>query len=139
MRKKVSAGNKIRQKTWKRVGLSDFVVSLRGIRSQKPRRGSVGGCGHIFIERRLLDALFLALRNFATFRYCQEQSNGRCLRDMCIHMPSRGVSTREGKICFVGCTYRRGLLRCSFRQYRAMRRPLSAGRVTGTDSRAFFV
>ena len=28
--------------------------------------------------RRLLDALFLTDRNFATFRYCHELSNGRC-------------------------------------------------------------
>lgn len=34
-------------------------------------------------------------------------------------------------------TYRRGLLRCSFRLDWAMRRPCRAGRVTGTDSRAF--
>ena len=34
-------------------------------------------------------------------------------------------------------TYRRGLLRCSFRLLRAVRRPQTAGRVTGTDSRAF--
>jgi len=36
-------------------------------------------------------------------------------------------------------TYRRGLLRCSFRLLRAARRPQTAGRVTGTDSRAFFI
>jgi len=36
-------------------------------------------------------------------------------------------------------TYRRGLLRCSFRLDWAMRRPCRAGRVTGTDSRAFFI
>ena len=32
-----------------------------------------------------------------------------------------------------------GLLRCSFRLDWAMRRPCRAGRVTGTDSRAFFI
>ena len=40
------------------------------------------------------------------------------------------------KCCY---TYRRGLLRCSFRLDWAMRRPCRAGRVTGTDSRAFFI
>ena len=34
-------------------------------------------------------------------------------------------------------TYRRGLLRCSFRLDWAMRRPCGEGLVTGTDSRAF--
>ena len=39
---------------------------------------------------------------------------------------------------YVDCyTYQRGLLRCSFRLLRAVRRPQTAGRVTGTDSRAF--
>ena len=40
------------------------------------------------------------------------------------------------KVCWI-YTYRRGLLRCSFRLLRAVRRPQTAGRVTGTDSRAF--
>ncbi len=34
-------------------------------------------------------------------------------------------------------TYRRGLLRCSFRRHRAMRRLSDVGRVIGTDSHAF--
>lgn len=34
-------------------------------------------------------------------------------------------------------TYLRGLLRCSFLARWAMREPQTAGRVTGTDSRAF--
>ncbi len=34
--------------------------------------------GMPYMERRLLNALFLTLRNFATFRYCLEHSNSRC-------------------------------------------------------------
>ena len=40
------------------------------------------------------------------------------------------------KCCY---TYRRGLLRCSFRQQWAVQSLRSVGRVTGTDSRAFFI
>lgn len=36
-------------------------------------------------------------------------------------------------------TYRRGLLRCSFRQQWAVQSLRSVGRVTGTDSRASFL
>ena len=71
-----------------------------------PRRSLIKTVGwDFYILKRLLDVLFLLLRNFATFRYCQDQSNGRCLW-VC---------------CFVAlvfyrcdCAYRRGLLRCSF-------------------------
>ncbi|MDE6800864.1 MAG: hypothetical protein K2P62_11655, partial [Phocaeicola sp.] len=42
---------------------------------------------------------------------------------------------RKGIKCHY--TYRRGLLRCSFRQQWAVQSLRSVGRVTGTDSRAF--
>lgn len=62
-----------------------------------------------------------------------KQSNSRCLRDMYISF--NALSERVLNLY----AYRRGLLRCSFRRWWAMRRPQTAGRVTGTDSRAFLL
>ena len=82
----------------------------------------------LYKERRLLDVLSLA-----TFKTSQllitvkEQSNGRCPWDMFIFL-MHFLSTQ--KVYLASYTYRRGLLRCSF--YLKV-----AGRVTGTDSRAF--
>ena len=45
------------------IGLSDFIVPLHGIRSQKPRRGSVGGCRHIFFIESVYLRWFLIYRN----------------------------------------------------------------------------
>lgn len=39
------------------------------------------------IEKRLLDALNLTLRNFANSKSCQRLCNGRCSRDVFIHIP----------------------------------------------------
>ena len=37
---------------------------------------------HIYLERRLLDVLFLTIQNFAHFDSRSEQGSNRCLRDM---------------------------------------------------------
>lgn len=76
---------------------------------------------HIWI-RRLLNALFLTLRNLANFNLCQEWSNSRC-----------------SWICHIWCrifnctmylyTYRRGLLRCSFNRDGQCESLRSVGRV----------
>ena len=89
----------------------------------------------LYKERRLLDVLSLA-----TFKTSQllitvkEQSNGRCPWDMFIFL-MHFLSTQ--KVYLASYTYRRGLLRCSFRQQWAVQSLRSVGRVTGTDSRAF--
>ena len=86
---------------------------------------------HIMI-RRLLDALFLTPENFATF---QDGVERKAMVDIhmcvipCWHITFSVMCSR--------LTYRRGLLRCSFRRHRAMRRLSDVGRVIGTDSHAF--
>ena len=70
-----------------------------------------GGWGTTYLlERRLLDALILTNRNFATFKSCHRQSNGRCSRGVYITPLVLPVFSREVLVY----TYRRGLLRCSF-------------------------
>lgn len=57
------------------------------------------------------------------------QSYGRCLVD--VYSSTCDVRHLAGGVhLWVYCTYRRGLLRCSFWRQWAMRRPLSIGRVT---------
>ena len=77
---------------------------------------SFGGDGWMgttyLLERRLLDALILTNRNFATFKSCHRQSNGRCSRGVYITPLVLPVSSWEVLVY----TYRRGLLRCSFWQ-----------------------
>ena len=89
----------------------------------------------LYKERRLLDVLSLA-----TFKTSQllitvkEQSNGRCPWDMFIFL-MHFLSTQ--KVYLASYTYRRGLLRCSFYSDGLCEGLKVAGRVTGTDSRAF--
>ena len=89
----------------------------------------------LYKERRLLDVLSLA-----TFKTSQllitvkEQSNGRCPWDMFIFL-MHFLSTQ--KVYLASYTYRRGLLRCSFYSDGQCEGLKVAGRVTGTDSRAF--
>ena len=91
----------------------------------------------LYKERRLLDVLSLA-----TFKTSQllitvkEQSNGRCPWDMFIFL-MHFLSTQ--KVYLASYTYRRGLLRCSFYSDGQCEGLKVAGRVTGTDSRAFFI
>ena len=47
----------------------------------------MGGKRVTTYKRRLLNALFLALRNFANFKCCHEQCSGRCPRDVFIRIP----------------------------------------------------
>lgn len=75
-----------------------------------------------FIERRLLDALFLTLRNFATSFIGQRQGSGACSW-VCVHSCVR-------------ITYRRGLCIARFDRW-AMRRPRSVEQVTCTDTHVF--
>lgn len=79
------------------------------------------------ILKRLLDALFLTLWNFATFKCCLEHSNGRCSWDVYSHIPFIGIVFIRGKssvmmarlmyyirIRGIVHSYQRGLQRCSF-------------------------
>ena len=90
--------------------LSPFTIFAHSSRADV----SFGGDGWMgttyLLERRLLDALILTNRNFATFKSCHRQSNGRCSRGVYIAPLVLPVFSREVLVY----TYRRGLLRCSF-------------------------
>ena len=94
-------------------------------------------------KRRLLSALFLTNRNFATFKCSLEHSNGRCPRDVLFHIPLlvwlvaswRWVLYPYRERCIhigVGFDVARSL-------HWAMRRPRFVGRVTGRFPRFFHV
>ena len=90
---------------------SHLSLSLRTVPAPMSLLGETGGWGTTYLlERRLLDALILTNRNFATFKSCHRQSNGRCSRGVYITPLVLPVSSREVLVY----TYRRGLLRCSF-------------------------
>ena len=106
-----------------------------------PAGGGADGWDDIYEEGVYLTLCFPAHRNFATFIM---YSRDKAMVDACGDMLYIGLTGRHPAPRRAGCalsvvTYRRGLLRCSFKQFRAMRRPLCAGRVTGTDSRASFL
>ena len=99
--------------------------------------GWSGGRGRALFFRKdvYLTFLSLTLQNFATSQLSQNKSNGRCLRGM-LYILGMPFSTKGGLGCY---TYRRGLSSALLVQTGwAMRRPCRVGRVTGTDSRAFF-
>ena len=97
----------------------------------------VGEGVHIIMERRLLDALCLTLRNFATFQSLVKNEvtvdvHGCVLFSplcICIYMQIWGGSI------YISAWASALLVQLNW----AMRRPRSVGRVTGTDSRAFFI
>ena len=66
------------------------------------------------MEWRLLDALFLAVRNFANSNLAKDKATVDVLWVCFIH--SHAVSVRSSMEAWRMNTYRRGLLRCSFWQ-----------------------
>ena len=73
-----------------------------------------------------------------------KEEGGQFLKYLIDGTPTKGTFLseyieRNGKGIKCHYTYRRGLLRCSFRQQWAVQSLRSVGRVTGTDSRAFFI
>ena len=120
--------------------LFTFVASYHANASPQGEERT-GGMTYYYEEGVYLTLCFPAHRNFATFIM---YSRDKAMVDACGDMLYIGLTGRHPAPKRAGCalsviTYRRGLLRCSFKQFRAMRRPLCAGRVTGTDSRASFL
>ena len=108
-----------------------FSLSFMGrIRWDEDLEGTVSW--HI---RRLLDALFLTDWNFANFMDCHEHCNGRCPRDVYIHIPLLVwliASSDKSYIC-IGKSVSISAWASTLlvQQSRAMRRPQSVERVTG--------
>lgn len=112
----------------------------RGGHECPPQRVVPGGLeGHSSNKESVHHTLvfgFLKLRNFHD---AVKGTQRRTAYGYVITPPQQCAETIPRKATGVCHTYRRGLLRCSFRLDWAMRRPCRAGRVTGTDSRAFFI
>ena len=124
-----------------RILFQNFVYPCRILPRQCfPTRGGADGWDDIYEEGVYLTLCFPAYRNFATFRNRWEQVSGRCLRGYVIHRIDREASCpKEGRVRLVGHYISAWASALLVLLYRAMRRPLCAGRVTGTDSRASFL
>ena len=112
-------------------------------RYPQPRRMVLGGKVLRHNIERLLGALFLTNRNFATFRYCLGHSNGRCSRDVYLSTSlywygllcnDDKLNIRIGKSVYISAWASTLLVQ----QYWAMRRPRFVGRVTGRIPRFLF-
>ena len=66
---------------------------------------------YIYIEKTFTWRFVLGTLKLRKFLTCHKQSNSRCLRDMLMFLFHLCWSKR-----YSSCTYRRGLLRCSFGQ-----------------------
>ena len=108
-----------------------------------------GGCeNHDIWIRRLLDALFLALRNFANFRCSHGLSSGRC-PGICIFIsPSKLVCgiMDSSIVSIMRMSYLGWIVSISawastllVQLHWAMRRPRFVGRVTGRIPRFFIL
>lgn len=98
---------------------------------------------HDIILRRLLDALFLTNRNFATFKSSLGHGNGRCPRDVLLPHPFTGMAHCVNKVSYIrigdsvniSAWASKLLVQLDW----AMRRPRFVGRVTGRIPRFFIL